>query len=84
MLNQDPHDFSNTLFEQLSNLGHWELMINEQVANRECSLSAPIEGERIRRKLKLRNQDAEPFLITVGHALRIFCRRDSDWSFVVE
>src|SRR4030095_3410160 len=66
MLNQDAHDFSNRLFEKLSDLGHWEPMVDEQVANRECSLSASIERDRIRRKVKPTNQDVEPFPIPVG------------------
>jgi len=65
MLNQGAHDFSNTLFEKLSDLGHWEPMVDEQVANRECSVLR-IERDRIRWKVKPTNQDVEPFPIPVG------------------
>ena len=68
MLNEDSHDFSNSLFEKLSDFGHREPMVHEQVANRECSLPLLIEEDRICRKLKMRNQDTEPFPIAKGWA----------------
>jgi hypothetical protein len=66
------------LDEKLSDLRHREVMIDEQVANSECSLALHIEVHRICWKIKIGDQDAESFPISVSHTFGRYWR---PWSF---